>query len=79
MAKSLTFLLRFETEAQKKKLMKIAKQSSRSLNSEILNIINMKILSGKSNWAVGIDYFATQNGGKVSSAKVIKKNVDTGK
>jgi hypothetical protein len=44
MAKSLTFLLRFETEDQKKKLMKIAETNSRSLNSQINHFLNIKII-----------------------------------
>ena len=42
------FLLRFENENQKKEFQDIAQANKRSLNSEIIHMISIKILESKS-------------------------------
>lgn len=44
---TLGFPLRFDNETQKQKAMEIAKKYKRSLNAEILHMIDLKILAEK--------------------------------
>lgn len=44
---TIKFVLRYETEQQKKKLEKIAKKNGRSANSHILYLINKEIQHSK--------------------------------
>lgn len=44
---TLGFPLRFDNEKQKTDIMGIAKKNKRSLNAEILHMVNMKILESK--------------------------------
>ena len=53
---SLGFPLRFDTQKQKDAITKIAKKNKRSINAEILHMVDMKILSDKSG-ETGVLYF----------------------
>ncbi len=48
MATTLNYLLRFESKKQKEGIAKIAKKNNRSLNAQLLHMVDLKVLDESS-------------------------------
>jgi len=59
-AEKIGFPLRFETAKQKNAITKIANKNSRSLNAEILHMINLKILESRTKGTANISQQGAQ-------------------